>query len=125
MHYLFESVFVGIYSWMIYKIVQLFVPVSCLFFLVGFFKHVVGYWIGLHAYYRKYGDACQSVYRTNYNSSLFVESFLEGFAYVMLGMLLGIRIRSKDLLFFLIGVLLHLLAEWTSVHSEFCAKQYL
>lgn len=120
MHYLFESVFVGMYSWMIYKIVQPFVPVSYLFFLVGFSKHFIGYWIGLHAYYRQYGDACQSVYRTDSESSLFIESLLEGMAYVILGTLL--RFRSKDLLFFVIGVLLHLLAEGASVHTDFCSR---
>ena len=120
MHYLFESIFVGMYSWMIYKIVQPFVPVSYLFFFVGFFKHFVGYMVGLHAYYRKYGDACQSVYRTDSESSLFVESLIEGMAYVTLGTLL--MVRSEDLLVFLIGVLLHTLAEWTSVHTDFCSR---
>jgi hypothetical protein len=119
MHYLLESVFVGLYSWIIYKIVHPFATSSSLFFLVGFVKHFVGYWVGLHAYYCQYGDAC-TVYRVSPNPSLFVGSLFEGTAYAILGTLLVIH--SKDVLFFLIGILLHLLAEWTSVHTEFCKR---
>ena len=121
MHYLVESLFVGTYSWMIYKIVQRYLPFSyALFGVVGFLKHMCSYWIGLQSYYCKHGYACQSVYRIPSNHSIVLDSLAEGGAYLVLGSLLMHWIRSKGILFFILGVLLHLLSEAGSIHTNFC-----
>jgi len=123
MNYIFESIIVGIYSCIIYVIINKFINnVYTLLFLSGFIKHLFGYLLNIHTLYCNYGYACnnhapKSALFTNY---LWIESIIEGFLYLFLGVIFTQFIPNKILVLFLIGVLLHLIFEKLKIHYIFC-----
>lgn len=130
MHYLFESVLVGVYSSIIFWLISGFsTSFQVSLFVCGFLKHMCGYYIGIHSYYYNNGYACREVRgdREGYQyrielMTLILESILEGVCFVFLGLLFSRVIRSKFCNIFSIGVFLHLLCEWVGLHRYFCRK---
>ncbi len=60
MHYAFESVVVGLYTMSIFLALQPYVLDNrTIWFFTGFLKHFLGWAIGIHTYYCKFGNACQ------------------------------------------------------------------
>lgn len=135
MHYLLESIFVGIYTLLVYLLIYAIIPLKnmqILFFTVGFFKHLLGYYLHLHNYYCNYGDACQSVdsnseSKKTYENSfeylfeyLFYDSVLEGGVFLLVSIFIN---ESSPYTFFMTGFLLHLLFELLGVHKHFCKEK--
>ena len=118
-----ESLFIGFYSCFIYFIVHMnLFPLTL--FIVGFLKHLLGYFIGLHSYYCKNGSACKK-----YNKRgaivppltiLIGESIFEGAFYVCIGLLLTLFLSNPYIIIFLIGVILHETSEALNIHDNFC-----
>ena len=57
MHYIYESIIVGIYTCIIYALISPIlykVHLILLFFVVGIIKHLIGYYLSIHEYYCKY-----------------------------------------------------------------------
>jgi hypothetical protein len=52
--------------------------------------------------------------------NLIIESILEGGVFIVLGLLLRVFIENRSLLMFLLGFLLHIIAEFVGVHKYFC-----
>ena len=123
MRYIIESIFVGIYSSLVYLIINVFVTnIYLLLFLTGFIKHLFGYLLNIHTLYCNYGYACnnkQTIHST-FSNYLGIESIGEGLLYVCFGKMLVSFISHKVLLFFIIGVLLHLIFEYLNIHKLFC-----
>ena len=126
-----ESLFVGIYTIFIYLLVQIFFKhnIYLLLFIVGFCKHYLGYFLGLHHYYCKYGYACMKNKHTTNKSfviSLFLESILEGFYFILVGSILYMFFLEKEkhhLLFFgLLGFFIHIFSEIIGIHQIFCER---
>jgi len=138
MNSIFEALFVGIYSTQIAFLLYLFQVKKNLylfFFLTGFLKHFIGYYIGLQSYYCNHGNACirvlengkQEEERNKYKSkhregfAMILESVLEGWAFVSLGILFSKVIKKREIFVcFLIGFVLHILFEILSIHESFC-----
>ena len=129
MNVLFEGIFVGFYSLLIYLIVVLFkldVSIYIIFFKVGFIKHFISYFIGLYSLYCQVGNACIKDNKKNKKSvfpgflTLFKESILEGFFFLLIGGLLLFFICKKEYVIFLIGFLIHIFSELLGVHKDFC-----
>ena len=127
MHYFIESIFVGLYCAFLYWILSAIYPISILpilLFVIGFIKHYIGYYI-VHDYYCTYGDACSSFHvrqRKVSKAFILIESLLEGSVFVIVGLLLRHfmpNINGMEM-FFLIGFLLHIGAEWLGIHTDFC-----
>jgi hypothetical protein len=126
MHYFFEAILVGLYSCIIY----LFVPTCTLpltLLIVGFLKHMFGYFLGIHSYYCNQGDACL---KYNHQSAIIVpldiligESILEGAFYICIGLLLSMFIQNKYLIVFLIGIIAHIGSEFIKLHDTFCKNR--
>ena len=122
-----ESVFVGLYSLLLY---YLFLHkskfVSNFFnqlFIIGFFKHLLGYFF-IHRYYCQFGYACKD---NNYlsvksNKYILIESIGEGLIYVIFGMIL-IKYTNTIVTMFMIGFLLHLIFEIIGVHKKYCQQR--
>jgi hypothetical protein len=136
MYYLLESLFVGLYSLVIYLILKLFVLSSSslyFYFTIGFVKHLFGYFTGIHNYYYLYGDACQidknkeceKGNKYNNTLNLFQESVLEGVWFMICIMILRPYFPSIATIVFLVGVATHILAENVGIHREFCKKRCL
>jgi len=132
MHYLLESVFVGIYTSIIYLLIYTIFHIKnikLLFFTVGFFKHFLGYYLHLHNYYCNYGDACQNINSSNNDSNpiyknsfdyLFYDSVLEGGIFLLISIFMD---ESTAYTFFMTGFFLHLLFELLGVHKHFCKEK--
>ena len=127
MYFIFESIFVGIYSFLLYflfsflKIKNSYISL----FIIGFFKHYCAYYIGIQNYYCRYGYACKNKLKILNISQkeLIIDSIHEGFLFLFLGgILLNINYLYKNpiLLYFIIGVSLHILCEIYGIHKQFC-----
>jgi len=134
MRYLLEAFFVGIYSVIIYFIVSFFISSFALSLLiVGFLKHYLGYYIGIHTLYCKYGEKCMNIHNnnTNYisnNNFIHYFSFIELLFYFILGYIIAIFffwIKNPTIkniiIFFFVGFTLHILSEKYLIHNIFCS----
>ncbi len=140
MHYFFESIFVGVYTLIIYTLLNSFIinkNINIILFIVGFFKHYLGHYLHLHTYYCNNGYACKSIISSNLSSvtgkksiisnlDIFTESFFEGIVFIFIGkfihnfLVTNFKINNQFLLFFLIGFSLHMLSEILHIHTFFC-----
>jgi hypothetical protein len=133
MRYLFESVLIGIFSVIIYFFISYFIPSFFLSLLiVGFTKHYLGYYIGIHTFYCKYGDKCLKLHNdnTNYisnNNFIYYYCLLDVFLYFIFGYILAIlffwihNLKIKYIIiFFLIGFIIHMFCEKYFIHDMFC-----
>ena len=133
MRYLLESILVGIYSVIIYSFISYFIPSFFLSLLiVGLIKHYLGYYLGIHTVYCKYGDKCLKNHNnnTNYTSNnnfIYYYCFLDMFLYFIFGYILATllfwihNLKIKYIIiFFLIGFIVHIFAERYFIHDAFC-----
>lgn len=130
MNYIVEALFVGIYSTSIYLICSPFLinNIYIDLLVVGFLKHYLSYYIGLHSLYCKYGEACNkynNMFTTkNSNKYLLKESIGEALLYLLLGSTLYYFIGNNFIyIFFLTGFILHILFEKLEIHSIFCRER--
>ena len=139
MHFIFESFFVGFYTFAIFVCIRILVTdFSILLFITGFFKHLLGYVLQIHTYYCNHGYACQRImpleppvnktrYIKNYGQ-IIGESIMEGFVFIMIGIMYNkyytnVTANSVYFMIFLSGVSLHVLAEIFGIHYMFCKTQ--
>jgi hypothetical protein len=93
----------------------------------GFFKHFLGSGFGLWSWYCNNGEACKTtlsqdqIYEANTNY-LLRDSIYEALLYLIVGTLLNYIITNKYILFFIIGLLLHIISEIIGIHKSFCKK---
>lgn len=125
MHYIIESLLVGVYSVIIYLLFSRFIykNLYVLLLVVGFFKHFLGSSLGIHTWYCNNGSACIKDNNNKEATTVYLlrDSIYESLLYLFLGFILQ-GILTKSYLFFAIGVLLHILAEKLMVHRNFCKK---
>jgi hypothetical protein len=129
MHYIFEAGIVGIYSVIVYKILSQFLfELIPLLFAVGFVKHFLGFELSIHKIYCEYGNACSHLsnkYKGRSASNIKTiaeESIIEGTAFVVMGYLLSLVSKDRLLIIFIVGFLLHVIAELSGAHKKFCER---
>ena len=111
-----QSIFVGLYCVFLFTIVSYAkIESSYFFFVLGFFKHFLGFFLGLHAVF------CNCSILPNY-AIVFGESILEGVAFLILYQIFH-RLFSKIWVAFTIGFIAHILAEIFGLHKWFCEKR--
>jgi len=121
MHYIIESILVGVYSVFIYLLFSRFIykNLYVLLLVVGFFKHFLGSSLGLHDWYCR---ACTKDNNKEANTTYLIrDSIYEALMYLCLGFILQ-GILTNMTLFFAIGVILHILAEKLLIHRYFCRR---
>lgn len=133
MNYLLESLFVGIYCCLIYLALfytGLTANVYLMLFIVGFLKHFFGYFFKIHDSYCQYGCRKYDCSDNNKNARakrndfiLTGESILEGIVFIILGSFLSFFFKSKLLLYFILGVCLHIITEKIGLHAYFCKER--
>ena len=125
MHYIIESLLVGVYSVFIYLFFSRFIykNLYLLLLVVGFFKHFLGSSLGLHTWYCNNGSACIKYKKYTEANTLYLlrYSIYESLLYLIFGFLLQ-GILTNMALFFVIGVILHILAEKLLIHRDFCRE---
>ena len=126
MNYLIESIFVGVYTSFIYLLFSPFIKNFYMLLLVcGFFKHFLGSIIGIWTWYCNNGDACIKVLRQEqkYKSNtlqLISESIYEAFIFLIVGAMLSFVVKKRIYLFFIMGIILHMMGEYSGIHKKFC-----
>lgn len=128
MHYIIESILVGIYTLFIYLPLWFLIQNLWIrFFLLGFFKHLLGSILNIHHYYCNYGYACnksKNEERGNYiydRSNILMESFLEGIYFLTTGYLFFVWYKKGPFFFvFLLALFTHLFFEWAGIHQYVC-----
>lgn len=128
---LIESLFVAIYSCMVFTIVKYIFrflkPNSIsLFFLTGFLKHFIGWLSGLQNIYchlkRRKSLSVFHIYpRMSNIFNVSLESFGEGILFVLFSSILN-YLQNKILIIFIIGGGLHILFELIGIHKWFCKR---
>ena len=125
MHYIIESLLVGVYSVFIYLFFSRFIykNLYLLLLVIGFFKHFLGSSLGLHTWYCNNGSACIKDKKYTEANTLYLlrYSIYESLLYLIFGFLLQ-GILTNMALFFVIGVILHILAEKLLIHRDFCRE---
>ena len=130
MNIVFEALIVGVYSIINYLIISNILSFNnyTLLFIIGFIKHLLGYYSGLYKYYCINGKACKEVskkynsaYITNYE--LIIESLFEGLLFLFFGSILIYLKLNIIVIYFLLGFILHLLFEKLGIHTHFCKKR--
>lgn len=118
-----ECLFVGAYTCVIYLLVSCIVSsgFALLLFITGFLKHFLGHYLKIQDYY------CSSCLKNSKSQvsvkDLFIESILEGGVFIIVGLLLGVFIKNRWMLMFLLGFLLHIIAEFAGLHKYFCKNR--
>lgn len=86
-------------------------------FVIGFLKHLISYLIGIQDYY------CKINKNHTYHSkptNIIMECLFEGLFFVFIGLLISaIGIKNKYLLLLILGVFIHIFAEFYGIHSLF------
>jgi hypothetical protein len=126
MYFIIESIFVGIYTSLIYL---LFSPLIKNFYLCllfcGFFKHFLGSSLGLWTWYCNNGNACLKVlnhdqYYESNTKYLIRESIYESLIFLFIGTILKFFILNDLYLYFILGIVLHIGSEIIGLHRRFC-----
>lgn len=130
MNYLFESFFVGVYCSLIYLLtsrIGIIHNFYLILFIDGFMKHFFAYFLGIHDYFcntscnknKKNGE----MRTTTDFKRLTIESIIEGFMFICLGSILSMFLPFNVWLFFVMGVLLHIISENVGIHRYFCTNR--
>lgn len=129
MNYIIESLFVGCYICIIYVFVNPFIKNFYLLLLVcGFFKHLLGFYIGIHTWYCNNGYTCLKIQPNKHlnfvasSTYLLSDSIYEAIIFLFAGTLLHFFIQTELYLFFIMGIILHIIAEHSGLHKYFCSQ---
>jgi len=126
MNYIIESIFVGIYTSFIYLIFSPFIKnFYVLLLVVGFFKHFLGSSLNIWTWYCNNGEACiktlnQDQYYVANTLYLLQHSIYESLIFLLVGTMLNIIFKKGIMLFFIIGMILHIISERIGIHNYFC-----
>ena len=123
MQYIYESLFVGVYSCILYLLVPISDPRIALF-VIGFLKHYLGNLLSLQDYYCNYGYSCKADRPSKYvvtHLALVLESVAEGGLFLLLGIAIMFLVKNMTLVYFLLGIIMHLLFEFSGAHQKICA----
>jgi len=118
---LFEAIIVGIYSIFLFLIIN-FISLNKLssyqeLFIIGFFKHLFGFYSNIHSYY------CETECK---NKIIVVESLIEAFVFLFIGLVLSFFLnynKNKVVIYFLIGFSLHIIADISGLHKIYCKNK--
>jgi hypothetical protein len=119
---LIEAILVGLYTIVIAFFLSFsFIKGISFFFILGFLKHYLGYITGLQNWYCKKRNTNVKTKEIKIKPSL-LRNIQEGIAFIIVSFLIKKYLKIKDIYFiaFLTGFILHLLAEFTGIHSIFC-----
>lgn len=112
MNLIIEAVFIGLYT-SLFSILPVGNHIYIYLFIIGFFKHYLGYYLGLHNFY------CNNN-KNNKNNYIINDSILEGISFIFLGNLIFKLFNyNKIISLFFIGFSFHIIAEFINLHNFF------
>ena len=116
MNLIIEALFIGLYSAFLSLFIFSNINIYIYLFIIGFFKHLIGYYIGFHNYYC-INNGKKSVLKSNI---IYKDSIKEGGGFVIIGIIV-IRLFNLNLFIslFITGFLFHIIAEYIHLHKYF------
>jgi hypothetical protein len=116
MNLIIEALFIGLYSAFLSLFIFSNINIYIYLFIIGFFKHLIGYYIGFHHYYCTNNNK-KSVLKSNI---IYMDSIKEGFGFIIIGIIV-IRLFNLNLFIslFITGFLFHIIAEYIHLHKYF------
>jgi hypothetical protein len=117
MNILLETLFISVYSLVLYSILQFVIkkPFIYVLFILGVLKHALGYFSRLQSYY------CQLYAGPSYLADFptGADVFIEGLLYILIGMAFLRVTKNRYIIAFMTGAVLHLGFEWIGLHAMF------
>ena len=119
--FIIETICVGLYTFALYYIIHNYFVIFDSFFYLGFFKHLLGYFLSLWSLYCNLHCNKKNVRISSY-LQLLLESLLEGFLFWVMYQIIVDKNISNYFIAFFIGSLLHILSESFGLHNYFCRR---
>jgi len=114
MNLIIEALFIGLYT-SLFSIIPIIGNIYIYLFIIGFLKHLFGYYIGFHNYYCINNNRKKAIDKYIIKDSLF-----EGLCFIILGNLIFKLFNfNKIISLFLIGFSFHIIADIIKLHSIF------
>jgi hypothetical protein len=116
-----ESIFVGLYTLCLFNIINIvkIFTFNNQIFLLGFMKHFLGYYLGLHTYYCKYGYSCNNQNKIADSTYIIIDSIMEGFLFLFIFKFILLN-TIDEYKIIIVGFLLHFIFDILSLHKIFC-----
>ena len=116
MNLIYEQLFVGVYTTSVYFVVSMFgYPLYPTLFVTGFFKHLLGYYSGLHEWYCRLQGGSQLS-----GPQILLDSVFEGMTFFALyGLVLSILGVSSPVIPYVLAFTVHIVAEVVGFHTFF------
>jgi hypothetical protein len=119
--FLLESIFIGIFSAIIYCTLKLFYvlfvfPNWLILFILGILKHFFGYYLGIQNIFCSIN--CK---KSKSIVPIFIDYLLEGVYFVIIGEIISNYFNFSAIIsVFLSGVFINILAELLGIHKYYC-----
>lgn len=116
MNLIIEALFIGLYTSFLSLLPFRNINIYIYLFIIGFLKHLIGYYIGFHNYYCIINSK-KSVLISNI---IFKDSIYEGICFIIIGIII-IRLLNLNLIIslFITGFIFHIIAEYINLHKYF------
>ena len=119
MHYIFEALFIGFYTFILFNLIKI-NNIYLHIFILGFIKHILGYYLGLHNFYCMFKCIKNYVIYKNNKFLLLFDSILEGILFLF--SLLFFNYNAKS--YFIFGFIIHIIFELFNYHKLFCKIRF-
>ena len=126
MNLLSESFFIGLYSCILFFLLQLQISnVYLLLFAFGFLKHFLAFYTGIHKYYCNSGHSCKTLFtdsRVASFSPIFLQSIVEGLFYLTSVFVLPGSLNSRLVYIFVMTIISHIVSDKLGIYKYYCLK---
>jgi len=118
MNLLVEQLIVGLFTSLIYLLLFFMrFKYLILLFLIGFLKHLLGYYVGLQDIYCNHHKPGTTA-KVKLPELLF-ESFVEGLLFLIFGFILIKFNVNRNIIPFILGFTIHIISEFIGIHYIF------
>jgi len=116
MNLIIEAFFIGIYT-SLFNIFTNNLNIYIDFFIIGFLKHLIGYYLQLHDYYCYNKKNKKAII----NKYIIKDSIYEGICFILIGNIIKklFDLENMRIVLFLVGFSFHIIAEFIGLHNYF------
>ena len=115
MNLIIEAFIIGVYT-SLFGIFKINLNIYFDLFIIGFLKHLIGYYSQLHNFY------CSMVNKKSIiNNYIIKDSIYEGICFIIIGIIIIklFNLNNMKIALFLIGFIFHIIAEFIGLHKYF------
>lgn len=115
MNLIIECLLIGLYTSLFSILLFFKININIQLFIIGFLKHYLGYYIGIHDYY------CSNKGKTKaLKTKIVQDSIYEGICFILLGKTIIIIFKQNYIMsLFITGFIFNLISEYIYLHKYF------